>query len=328
MPNDLTPGHSSSPLEIFLEKLNLPEMIAGPAGKAISRLVAGVVDIPAAGLERITQSIKNKTAGKKLVADKLAAAAADLVVGDAEIVERAAFSLLAKECRRQKNKEEIAKKTIEILQDEAAAAPQGQTENAQASTDVDEDWLNVFEKYAEEASTERMQTLWARVLAGEIRTPKAFSLKTLRFLSELDQETATLFEKYIPFICNDSALLIALHREGQILSEMFHLEDAGLLTGVNGDLELKISFLNGQEFLTNQQREVLLSAGSDISLVIPCLRLTKIGIEISKIAKLPFDLECLTKIVELIPKNQIESVVLAGNPPTTLWTKPVQGQHN
>src|SRR5208283_1459027 len=56
--------------------------------------------------------------------------------------------------------------------------------------------LNIFERYAEDASSETMRALWARVLAGEIRRPGQFSLRTLRFMSELDATTAKLFESY------------------------------------------------------------------------------------------------------------------------------------
>jgi hypothetical protein len=90
MSNELTPQpQPSSLLSDLLQKLNLPELIAGPAGKAISRLVAGVVEIPAAYLDSFAQSIKDKTAAKQLVSNEVAAAASKLAASDTNIVARA-----------------------------------------------------------------------------------------------------------------------------------------------------------------------------------------------------------------------------------------------
>jgi hypothetical protein len=331
--NDLIPSNSISPVQSFLEKINLPEMIAGPAGKAISRLVAGVVEIPAAFLDGFAQSIKNKTEARKVVSTEVATAAAKLAANDSDIVARAAHNLLAKEYRHQKNKEEIAKKTIEILVHDTAQhseSKQNQSTSTQAPPppppDVDEDWLNVFEKFAEDASTDRMQTLWARVLAGEIRSPKTFSLKTLRFVSELDQETARIFEKYLPLVCGGSFLPIPEPFQGLEFSEMMHLQDAGLIAGVGGMVQQTFNLTKNLPIgIFNQGRVLLIESNSTRELRFSCALLTKIGIELSRIIQLPFSESELKKVIDRIPKDGIKSIALlgfSGNPNETLWQKP------
>src|SRR5271165_851142 len=238
MTNDLVPSPPSSPLEVFIKQFNLPEIIAGPAGKAIGRLVASFVEIPAAYLDDFAQGIKNRTSAKQVVNNEVAAAAARLASNGHDIVARAAHNLIAKEYRRQKNKEDIAIKTIDILV-ETSQQPKP-SETRLPPQDVDEDWLNVFEKYAEDASSERMQMLWARVLAGEIRTPKRFSLKTLRFLAELDSYTAQLFEKYAPMVCYQTFMPTTRRTDGVELNELLHLENAGVVTGVGGLLHQSV----------------------------------------------------------------------------------------
>ena len=47
---------------------------------------------------------------------------------------------------------------------------------------VDEDWLFRWRDAASVVSSEELQTLWGRVLAGEIKSPGSFSLRTLEFL--------------------------------------------------------------------------------------------------------------------------------------------------
>jgi len=61
---------------------------------------------------------------------------------------------------------------------------------------IDDDWLNTFEKEAAQKSTEDMQRMFSRILAGEIKRPSSFSIKTIKLLAELDQETATLFRQF------------------------------------------------------------------------------------------------------------------------------------
>jgi hypothetical protein len=96
--NEIGPSPTPpSALERFIEKLDLPTMIAGPAGKAISRLVAGMAEIPAAYLDSFAQAIKDKTASRTMVNSAVTEAAAKFASSDDRVIERAAHNLLAKE---------------------------------------------------------------------------------------------------------------------------------------------------------------------------------------------------------------------------------------
>ena len=44
-------------------------------------------------------------------------------------------------------------------------------------------------------SSEELQTLWGRVLAGEIKSPGTFSLRTLEFLKNTSHEEALKIAK-------------------------------------------------------------------------------------------------------------------------------------
>src|SRR3546814_13011379 len=54
----------------------------------------------------------------------------------------------------------------------------------------DDDWMNRFMRFAEDASSERLHELFARILAGEVVRPGSFGAATLRAVSELDQSIA------------------------------------------------------------------------------------------------------------------------------------------
>ena len=65
--------------------------------------------------------------------------------------------------------------------------------------EVKEDWIYRWRDAAGEVSSEDMQVLWGKVLAGEIRHPGAFSLRTLDFLRNLSPDEAKLIELLAQF---------------------------------------------------------------------------------------------------------------------------------
>ena len=59
--------------------------------------------------------------------------------------------------------------------------------------EVDHDWTARFFNDVQDVSSDEMQRLWARVLAGEVERPGSTSLKAMNILKGLDRGTATLF---------------------------------------------------------------------------------------------------------------------------------------
>lgn len=198
--------------------------------KAVNRLIGAGVDIPAAYLERFVARARVKTKSYVAVEEAVAAAVAQGVAADPAIAHRAMSNLLGKEYRKQENREAIACEFLNDLQ-------QGQEQAAQSTeplSDLDDDWLNVFERYAEDASTERMQKLWGRVLAGEVRKPGRFSVRTLRFLSEFSQRDAVLFADFCNSAFGGLAPTVLVKPEGGNVTDLLALEASGLITGGTG----------------------------------------------------------------------------------------------
>lgn len=307
MSNDLIPGSSSSPLQQFIEKLNLPELIAGPAGRAISRLIAGVVEFPASHLEGFAQSVKDKTSARSLVNNAVAEAAARLVASDPGVVQRAAHNLLAKEYRHQENKEAIAFRAIELLSD-----PAHQSDPISSTPpDVDDDWLNVFERYAEDASSGRLRELWARVLVGEIRKPKSFSLPTLRFIAELEADVAALFERYAPMIVSGDIIPYPISSQGDY-TEMLSLEHAGLISFSGGTLSSSMEAKRGTTIVPYKTHALVIEAKEDVILrLVQNAPLTKISKEIYSILSPGDSIEFARMFADRISKNGLERISYA-----------------
>lgn len=57
------------------------------------------------------------------------------------------------------------------------------------------DWFVRFFEAVGNISDEKMQELWAKILAGEISKPKSYSLKTIDVLRNIDKQDAELFVK-------------------------------------------------------------------------------------------------------------------------------------
>ena len=72
------------------------------------------------------------------------------------------------------------------------------------------DWTARFFGEVQDVSSEDMQVLWGRVLAGEVREPGLTSMRTLGILKDLDADTAVLFSR----LC--SAAVFLMGGDGEI----------------------------------------------------------------------------------------------------------------
>jgi hypothetical protein len=301
MSNEIVPGEASSWSDV-LQELNLPKLVLGPAGEALSRLVGHVADVPAEYVKSFTQGIKDKREARSQVSNALAKAVAAEVATDRDLIQRAAQSFLAKELRSQTNKEAVAKKAIEHLSDDSGSSDP----NPRAPED---DWLNVFERYAENASSEKLRDLWGRVLAKEIRKPKSFSLRTMRFVSELDSETARLFEKYSNEVINGDVISKPQPLEGSQFMELLELQDAGLLTGVDGNISQTYkNDLPGNMTFKFRKSAVHVDYAGPINVNLPAIMLTNVGKELLRIVDPSDELDTARAFAENFPHAGIISV--------------------
>lgn len=301
MSNENLPAPSGPPS--FLDQFNIPKFLLGPAGQAISRLIGSGGDYFSAHIEGLTKGVRDKAEAKSTVSKALAKAAAKLIEDDLELKQRALDAYIPRELRRQANKEAIARKTIELLEDQSEPG-----EGDERPT-LDEDWLNVFERYAEDASSKKLQEMWARVLAGEIRKPTSISLKTLRFISELDQSVATVFTRYASGIINNDFIPKPNTFISETIAEFSALEEAGLITApFTSAVTRNATATSAPVILTYQKHAIKIYAPEGTKLIIKAIPLTRVGREIASIIHIEDNIADAHTFCEILPKQEIDEI--------------------
>lgn len=143
-----------------------------------------------------------------------------------ELCERAMGRDLYFKMVKQRNIESVIGKAYVELEDEKIISEEP----------IEQDWILRFFSYAEEVSDEDIQTLWAKILAGEIKKPKSYSLRTLETLRNLSKDEALLFNKIVPCIMGKNARCVlysnldVLKKYDIIYEDILKLADCGLIS--------------------------------------------------------------------------------------------------
>ncbi|RZM77191.1 DUF2806 domain-containing protein [Leptolyngbya iicbica] len=107
----------------------------------------------------------------------------NLILNSGSIDERSNLRLDYQERKRQTNLENVT----------SVAAAELAGEKFIPEEKPSEDWVARFFGSAQDVSSEQMQSLWGRILAGEIRKPGSYSLRTLELVRNLSQKEAEKF---------------------------------------------------------------------------------------------------------------------------------------
>ena len=231
---------NESLLDLFpsIDEIPLPGKVKTNAvlalAKGIGNLITALIDIPTAYLERISYSTRAKTAAEAIVIKAAAESAGDQFKKDSDLTQRAVSYLGHKILEEQKNRENVARKTILELK--------SKTFSHSTDTDIDLDWLTIFWRLAETKSNEDVQELLSKLLANEIERPKSVSPHTLQLLSILTSDLAKSFERLSCLSIDDGKQVYVIHpnvfsfqnigpliKYGVSYDDLFDLDGAGLI---------------------------------------------------------------------------------------------------
>lgn len=143
-----------------------------------------------------------------------------------DLIERADRRRQIQDARNQQNIETITADAVRQLPESANPS------------DMDEDWIAHFFKRCETVSDAQMQSLWARLLAGEATAPGTFSRRTVDLVESLEKDDAELFTRFCQFVWKLNDLMPIIYgldnplfaAAGFRYPEIRVLEEAGLIT--------------------------------------------------------------------------------------------------
>ncbi|WP_167512638.1 DUF2806 domain-containing protein [Oceanidesulfovibrio marinus] len=213
------------------------------------------------------------------------------------------------ELKREANRTRIIQYAIDEIQNKKNISPE----------EVDEDWITNFFNQAQDVSNEQMQSLWGRILAGEVRNPSSFSFKTLNILKSISSKDANLFSKYASCMINNADIYII--NNFYDYNEMLYLIDLELLNPVISSrcYYYKEQHLNEPLFLTIGTRVQMPSAiptyyplivkfhaESPSQISIPSYVLSLSGRELSTLIETQPNQEYIHEVVATFKKQRVD----------------------
>jgi hypothetical protein len=161
-------------------------------------------------IEKISDAIGGYYRPKQITRVARAEAEAELIRTEAEIQanelrKRALTRFIEEEAKKQENIENIT----------ATALPE--LEEGSNPANMEDDWITNFFDKCRIVSDKEMQSLWAKVLAGEANSPGKFSKRTVNFIATLDKKEAALFSKMCSFAVGDKDPTLLIYDETNLI---------------------------------------------------------------------------------------------------------------
>lgn len=211
---------------------------------------------------------------------------------------------LKDEIRKEVNVAKAISRAEEILEYDEQKPP---------DSSVNEDWLYSWRDYAGKVSSEELQDLWGRVLAGEVKNPGSYSLRTLEFLKGISKSEAEIISRVAKFVID--GLIVRkkeefLERQGVRFSDLLFLQELGVLSGVESiGLTTKFSSRADDKYLQYlfAQDKVIILEGEDAGHVVQLsvYLVTSIGKEILRLASFSVDSDYLESVAKGLVSDKV-----------------------
>lgn len=150
-------------------------------------------------------------------------------------------ALVGEELRSQRN---VAKALL------VAEAELRDDEQEPTNREVDDDWFFRWRHLTGGVSSDELQSLWGRVLAGEVKSPGSFSLRTLEFLKNISQDEAKTIEATAKFVLDGSFIAWEAIAEPEApLTQFLLLADMGVIAPPNNMLVKRFKSVEQDKFI-------------------------------------------------------------------------------
>lgn len=193
----------------FVTGNSLPAPIRKNAFKAFDALCSALIDIPVAILQGKSAERRAETNARIQLINANTEEIARQMQVDGAYTQAAVTKFGMRILQQQINLDKIcgvAEAEVRRLQ----SSDPDSSISTESTPELSDDWLNSFREQASTKTSQEMQILFGKILAGEIRRPASFSIRTVQIMGQLDSLTANLFRK----LCS---LAISLKHENLVL---------------------------------------------------------------------------------------------------------------
>jgi hypothetical protein len=201
-------------------------------------------------------------------------------LGATTIESVAASSRLADDVRRAVNIANAILVAEEVLEADASDAPKEK---------IRDDWFYRWRDSAAEVSSAELQDLWGRILAGEVRAPGSFALRTLDFIRNLSPDEAKVIAKLSKFVLAEQPMVWCTPKRSLDKYDLQYtdanlLEMLGIIGGVDAlSLGYEVDWAAGQQrmFALGKNALVAVNDGaSSTNVSIPVWTITPMGLQV------------------------------------------------
>lgn len=210
-----------------------------------------------------------------------------------------------------------AKKQLNIENVTAFAAEELKNEPPVTDEPLDEDWTTRFFRIAEDISNEEMQALWGKILAGEIKQPKTYSLRTLELIRNLSKLEATTFMKVANFaIKSGNANYLFKSNDEELLSKKYNINYGDIALLIEIGLIQPGDFVSYQLLQQTTDSQRVFTCGNIViiakvkantpTIQMPVNVFTNAGNELLKLIKPNTPFDYLTSIANSIKNENVE----------------------
>ena len=158
--------------------------------KACGKLCTALVDVPVAKLESRANEIRAESKARTKIIETVGEQVSEQFEVPIEYISKAAEKFASKVIREQLNIDQIGMLAANNLKNETF-----EDNDHKQTEEISDDWLNEFEHYARLKSSDDMKLIFGKILSGEIQKPGTFSIRTVRLISQLDNQAAQLFQR-------------------------------------------------------------------------------------------------------------------------------------
>ena len=226
-----------------------------------------------------------------------------------DFVRRTQGRMAFQELQKQNNIECVVANAYNILEKEQTCSEES----------VEQGWINRFFDSVATVSDEDLQQLWGKVLAGEIKQPKSYSLRTLETLKNLSKHEATLFQKIAPFVLREgnNHFIVSnndiLKKHDLNYHEILQLDECGLInSGISVSLQISLSNTEESQIFNKCKMIVLKGLSSSVTKVsVGDYGLTRAGIEILSLIDFIPDDSIVDDVFDLIVKKSPSNLKMA-----------------